>query len=190
MNRALVLACCFAVCLPSGLLAQTEVPKLAAAQAVPAELTAHLPAGRLGGRSRLTVWGFQVYDATLWVAPGFKAGAFENHAFALELAYLRKFKSEDIAKRSLAEMGRQRSIPVEKAANWERQLTDVFPDVKPGDRITGIYQPGQGSKFLVNGLLQRPLPDTEFSRLFFGIWLAETTSEPVMRRELLSQTTP
>jgi len=28
--------------------------------------------------------------------------------------------------------------------------------------------------------------DTEFARLFFGIWLASSTSEPAMRTALLS----
>jgi hypothetical protein len=30
------------------------------------------------------------------------------------------------------------------------------------------------------------VPDPEFSRLFFGIWLAETTSEPRLRNALLA----
>lgn len=190
MKHARVWLCFAAICWSMGLSAQTESTKPTLTQTAPAELASHLPVARLGGRARLSVWGFQVYDATLWTAPGFRANAFENHAFALELAYLRKFKSEEIAKRSLTEMERQRPIPADKAANWERQLLEAIPDVRPGDRITGIYQPGQGARFLVNGAGQRLVPDAEFSRLFFGIWLADTTSEPSMRRELLSQVAP
>ena len=48
-----------------------------------------LPQSRLVGKSRLTFFGFQVYDARLWRVPGFKADNFASQPFALELAYLR-----------------------------------------------------------------------------------------------------
>ena len=35
------------------------------------ELGSLLPPHRLLGKTRLRVWGFQVYDARLWVTPGF-----------------------------------------------------------------------------------------------------------------------
>lgn len=161
-----------------------------AAATLPAEVREVLPEARLAGRARLNVWGFQIYDATLWVVPGFKADTFQDHDFALDLAYLRSFSSDDIAKQSLGEMGRQRQIPIDKAAAWERQLRDAIPDVKPGDRITGVHRPGQGASFLVNGKPYKAIRDAEFARLFFGIWLADATSEPAMRRELLSLVKP
>jgi hypothetical protein len=34
-------------------------------------------------KAKMTVWGFEVYNATLWVAPGFVETAYEQHAFAL-----------------------------------------------------------------------------------------------------------
>jgi hypothetical protein len=157
---------------------------------LPVEVQELLPQARLAGRVRLSVWGFQIYDATLWVAPGFNAETFQDHGFALELAYLRSFSSDDIANRSLGEMGRQRQIPADKAAFWERQLRDAIPDVKPGDRLTGLHRPGEGASFLVNGKLIKTIRDAEFARRFFGIWLADTTSEPAMRRELLSMAKP
>ena len=175
---------------PIGLPAQTGALAPDVHASLPAELRAQVPAGRLAGRSRLVVWGFQVYDAALWVTPGFKAHAFEGHALALELTYLRRFTSEEIAKRSLSEMGRQRTIPPDRAALWERQLREVIPDVQPGDRIMGIYQPGGGATFLINRSLRRTLHDVELSRLFFGIWLSESSSEPGMRRDLLSLVDP
>ena len=174
----------------AGLYAQPGVPGWAAAQSLPTELRSHLPSGQLAGRARLSVWGFQIYDATLWVAPDFKARAYENHAFALELAYLRPFTSREIAQRSLVEMSRQGSIGAEQSVAWERQLQEVIPDVQPGDRLAGIYQPGLGGKFLVNGKLHKTLADVQLTKRFFGIWLSEATSEPAMRRELMSLASP
>jgi Chalcone isomerase-like len=177
-------------CMAAVAQAQPGAARAALSSALPAELRSELPTGQLAGRARLSVWGFQVYDAALWVSPGFKANAFADHAFALELAYLRGFTAAQIASRSVAEIGRQRPIQSERAAVWERQLLEVFPDVQAGDRITGIHQPGSGARFLVNGAFRKSLSDVEFSRLFFGIWLSEATSEPAMRRDLLSLVNP
>ena len=70
------------------------------------ELDAVLPQHRLIGKGRLTVWGFQVYDARLWALPGFKPENLPSQPFALELAYLLDFASRDIAERSITEMRR------------------------------------------------------------------------------------
>ena len=153
---------------------------------LPAELKAELPAGALAGQARMSVWGFDVYDASLWVAPGFAAEAYPRHAFALELSYLRSLRGHDIAQRSITEMRRQASISSQDQARWESEMRAVFPDVKPGDRITGINQPGRGALFLGNGRVLGEIRDPEFSRLFFGIWLAPQTSEPALRLTLLS----
>lgn len=190
MKVAKLLVYCAIFWLSAMAQAQPGAAKAVSSSVLPAELRSHLPTGQLGGRARLSVWGFQVYDASLWVAPGFKANAFEDHAFALELSYLRSFTAAQIASRSVAEIGRQRPIQAERAALLERQLLEVFPDVQAGDRITGIYQPGSGARFLVNGAFRKSLSDVEFSRLFFGIWLSEATSEPAMRRDLLSLVNP
>ncbi len=158
--------------------------------ALPSKLHEVLPEGRLSRRARLSVFGFQVYNASLWVGPGFKAESFHEHDFALELEYLRNFSSEDIARRSLSEMSRQREIPKNKAQLWERLLQEAIPDMRPGDRITGIHRTGEGMSFLLNGRVTKAILDPEFAQMFFGIWLAAATSEPGLRRELLSRPRP
>lgn len=160
------------------------------AQTVPVELRGALPSATLAGSSKLTYWGFDVYNASLWVTPGFKAAEYERHAFALELTYLRDFSSEDIARRSLDEMRRLQSISSTRAQQWERAMRDAFPGVKTGDRISGINRPGVGVQFLTNGQPTGDIRDVEFARLFFGIWLLPDTSEPRLRQALLAQAAP
>ena len=75
------------------------------AQTTPAEIRGALPSATLAGTAKLTYWGFDVYNASLWVAPGFNAAEYERHAFALELAYLRDFSSEDITRLRQALLG-------------------------------------------------------------------------------------
>lgn len=158
----------------------------ARASGAPPEVRSVLPSALLSGSTRFTYWGFSVYDASLWVVPGFQAQAFEQHPFALHLHYLRNFTNAAITQRSLNEMARQTSVTPERRALWQQWLHGVFPDVRSGDRITGINRPGEGALFLTNGRQTGAVTDTEFARLFFGIWLASSTSEPAMRTALLS----
>ncbi|MDB5892032.1 MAG: hypothetical protein JWP47_2863 [Polaromonas sp.] len=169
---------------PAAPAAQAPAP-LAAADTRP-ELKDLLPEQRLVGKTRLTVWGFQLYDARLWAPPGVTAAQLPGRPFALELAYLRHFDNNDIAARSLVEMRRSASISRAQADDWTAAMLRVFPNVKKGDRIMGVNQPGVGALFLVNGKGAGEIRDTEFARLFFGIWLSEKTSEPEMRDALLA----
>jgi hypothetical protein len=157
---------------------------------VPEELQSELSEPLLRGRAKLTVWGFEIYNASLWVTPAFNAADFSNHAFAIELAYLRDFKCEAIASRSMTEMARQANWNTAHRAHWEAQMRDVFPDVKAGDRITGVNVPGVGARFLINGKPGGEIRDPEFARFFFGIWLSAASSDTKMRLALLGQTAP
>lgn len=157
------------------------------AQPMPQELTRFVPSAMLAGQSRMTFWGFEVYQATLWVAPGFVDVAYAQSAFGLDLRYLRDFKGADIAKRSIAEMRRQGPLSAEQELAWEGQMRNLFPDVKNGDHITGVNQPGTGATFWSNGRLLGEIRDPGFAQKFFGIWLSTQTSEPALRRALLEQ---
>lgn len=114
------------------------------ATSLPAELSSALLTAALAGQAKLTFWGFEVYQVSLWVAPGFTAKAYADHGFALELSYLRDFAGTDIAKRSLAEMARQASISDAQALRWGAQMRTLFPDVKAGERLTGMRKWGVG----------------------------------------------
>lgn len=150
------------------------------------EVSSTLTDARLVGSARLRVWGFEVYDAQLWVVPGFRASQFAQFPLALSLRYLRALKGAAIAERSLKEM---RGIePL--AGQWLGAMTQTFPDVQAGDRLTGLHQPGVGARFWLNGQPLGNIADARFSASFFGIWLAQTTSEPALRRELLAGAAP
>ena len=157
------------------------------AQDLSPELRAKLPVVSLAGQAKLRFFGFAVYQASLWVSPGFSESAYEQSSFALDLAYLRDFKGADIAQRSIAEMRRQAPMTAAQEAAWEGQMRALFPNVQKGDRITGVHQPGTGAVFWSNGRLLGAVRDPVFAKLFFGIWLSAQTSEPALRRALLAQ---
>ena len=167
--------------------AQAQEPATALA---PAEVRSALSGARWAGSARLRYWGFDVYDARLWVSGDFRASRFAQHALMLELVYLRALKGRSIAERSLAEMRRGAAITQAQAQRWLAAMMEAFPDVNAGDRITGRHSPGEGARFWFNGQPRAAMADPEFSRLFFGIWLAPSTSEPQLRSALLAQAAP
>ena len=150
------------------------------------EIKNQFPGGKLIGKGRLTVWGFQVYDARLWAPSTFRTDKLATQPFALELAYLRAFDKEDIAERSIVEMRRAATITDAQAQQWTAELVRVLPNVKKGDRVIGVNKPGVGAQFFNNGKAGGEIRDPEFARLFFGIWLGPQTSEPQLRTALLA----
>lgn len=152
----------------------------------PAYVAEALPGAIYSGSARLRFFGFNVYDSALWVAPGFKAAQYAQSALILELSYLRSLDGKAIAERSISEMRRSGPISAEQEQRWLGAMQQSFPDVKAGDRITGVHNPVTGARFWFNGMARAPINDTEFSRMFFGIWLSPATSEPALRTALLA----
>lgn len=159
----------------------------AQAPAVPAEVAAAVPGATLQGSGRLRFIGLAVYDARLWRGAAPVGADWMAAPLALELIYLRNLVGKQIAERSLKEMRRQRDLTDDEAQRWLAAMTQMFPDVKEGDRITGLVVPGLGARFAINGTVKGDVRDPEFAKLFFGIWLSEKTSEPALRRALLGQ---
>lgn len=141
---------------------------------------------RFAGQGVLRFLGFDIYRARLWVGPGFSAEQYAEHPLALELTYHREFTAQAIAKRSIEEMRRVGRFSAEQGTRWQDALQAALPDVKSGDRLVGLYQPGAGVVFKIGGRVVGEVPDPEFARLFFGIWLSPKTSEPALREQLMA----
>jgi hypothetical protein len=152
----------------------------------PTEVAAELAEAQARGSARLRFLGFNIYEARLWTRSGFVASAYAQSPFALQLNYARSLSGRLIAESSLKEMRRQGSISPEREQAWLEAMVQAFPDVKAGDRITGLHSPGEGARFWFNGQSRPAIRDAEFSRKFFGIWLSDATSEPQMRAQLLA----
>ncbi|MFN4104379.1 MAG: chalcone isomerase family protein [Tepidimonas sp.] len=154
-----------------------------------------LPGAVPVGEGTLRFLGFAVYDARLWARPGWRAEALGRTPLVLELTYRRAFRGADIARRSLEEMRRAGPIPAADEAAWLAAMQRIFPDVGPGDRIAGVWQPGSGARFVFTGADGQgralgDVADARFAERFFGIWLAPTTSEPALRQALLGPSAP
>ena len=137
---------------------------------------------RLLGSGRMTWFGLQLYDVALWTP----ARRFDpEQPFALALRYLRGFKGERIAERSVVEIERLGLGNPARRAHWGEAMKAIFPDVQPGDTLTGVYLPGKGAQFFHRDLAIGTIDDPEFARAFFAIWLDERTREPKLRARLI-----
>jgi hypothetical protein len=171
--------------IPALLLAATlpVVALPAAANApLPAPLVAENPSLNRLGEGRLRWLGLHVYDVALWVLG--EAWSFER-AFALDIRYAMGLKGRDIASRSVDEMRKIGIRDEDKLRRWGDTMARLFPDIKAGDRLVGVHLPGKEVRFYSNDRLLGAVPDPEFSRAFFSIWLDEKTSEPKLRAQML-----
>jgi hypothetical protein len=171
------------------LLLAAAAPLLPAAQAAtaPPEVQTALPGATLQGQGRLRFFGLHVYDIRLWAPAGFVPDRWAQTPLALEIEYARTLYGRQIAERSLDEMKRQGEIAADTGSRWLAEMNRLFPDVKQGDRITGVKQPGVSASFFMNGQTRGELRDGDFARRFFGIWLAPQTSEPALRERLFGR---
>ena len=163
--------------------------------ALSAGLTRWLGTPQLLGQANFRYFGFSVYQAQLWVAPGKgdPAQAWAQQPVVLSLRYQRALPGPAIAQRSIEEMRRHPSMPEAAAATWLAQLQTLLTDVREGERLIGVYHPAKGLQMWHEGAELRALgssSDTLLARVFMGIWLDPSTSAPEMRQQLLGLAKP
>ncbi|MDH4478240.1 MAG: chalcone isomerase family protein [Rhodoferax sp.] len=157
-------------------------------RAAPPEVLKELPGARMQGGGRLRFFGMHLYDIWLFTGAQKAAANWAAVPLALEIEYARAFDGDSIAERSLKEMRRQAEINDEDGGRWTGAMQVLFPDVRAGDRLTGVQRPGQAARFYFNGQYRGEVAEALFTRLFFGIWLSARSGEPLLREALLGST--
>lgn len=64
-------------------------------------------------------------------------------------------------------------------------LNRLYTDVKPGDRYALTYQPGSGTRLILNSEPLGTIPGAEFARALFAIWIGSNPIDTVFRDKLL-----
>lgn len=195
---AMVIPCALsATDLPAGSRAAAEAPARVATGAAsaaeriavnaPPAVAASLEIPRLSGRGLLRWFGLRVYEATLWVpATGFDPSRPLKSAFVLDLRYERALDGAAIAETSAKEMARLGMGTPARRDEWRDALRRILPDVRAGDRLTGVHQPGRPVRFFRNDTPIGTVEDPEFGAAFFSIWLDAQTAAPELRSALLA----
>lgn len=192
---AMVIPCTLsATDLPAGSRASAEASARIAAGPAPAPdridappaVASSLEIPRLAGRGLLRWFGLRVYEATLWVpATGFDPSRPLQSAFALDLRYERALEGAAIAETSAKEMARLGMGTPARRDEWRDALRRILPDIRAGDRLTGVHQPGRPVRFFRNDTPIGAVEDPEFGTAFFSIWLDAQTAAPELRSALL-----
>lgn len=160
------------------------LPVFAAVADKPSEVAAYIKAERPYGAATLKKFVFHVYDAELWTDA---AEWNMKKPFALRLSYAMNFTGRDLAQRSIDEMNGQKKLTAVQKKDYFQQLDLLFPDVSKGDTITAIYLPAKGTRIYHNGSYISSITDVGFSARFIGIWMSPETSEPEVRKQLLTK---
>jgi hypothetical protein len=170
MTRTLVFLC---LCLPLGVQAILPLPEGVASK---------LPGLSLAGEGRLRWFGLHIYDAALWA----RTDVFSvDSEFALDIRYMRNIPAERLVGASVKEIRRLGYADDALLDKWSGAMGTVFPDIRKGDRLTGVNMPGRGVEFYHNGRFAGLIPDTQFARAFFSIWFDPRTREPELRESLI-----
>ena len=154
----------------------------AAQPSAPAHIESHLTQARLAGEGPFTWFGLKIYDAQLWVG---QKGYALSEPFVLDLRYARKLNGVKIAEASAEQMEKVGAGTAAQRAAWLGRMKEIFPDVKEGTRISGVFLPASGARFYLDGKPLASVPDPEFARAFFAIWLDPKTTGRALRTALL-----
>lgn len=140
--------------------------------------TAVLSGLRPWGSGEFRRFGFLVYEATLWAGDDPL-----RPPLALRIDYKRAIEGKAIADASVKEMRRFVSDEALLRA-WGEQMQRIFPDVRPGDHILGVYRP-DGARFYQDDRFLGAIGAPGFAAAFFAIWLDPRTDAPDLRAALL-----
>jgi hypothetical protein len=113
---------------------------------------------------------FKVYDMYIWTDA--KKWSYEEK-FAFQIDYNISASASQIAKRSVKEIQKYYDIDQKEEDKLERTFEKIFPDVKNGDVITGIFEPKNGAEFYHNEQYRGKIENVDIAKMFFDIWLHE-----------------
>ncbi len=70
-------------------------------------------------------------------------------------------------------------------ALWLERMRAIFPDVKEGSKITGVFLPGGAVRFHLDAAALGTIAEPGFAQAFAGIWLGPRSTAPRLREALL-----
>lgn len=145
---------------------------------------AHSHRWKLSGEGVFSWTVFRFYLARLFVS-GERYDPTAEHV--LDLEYLRSLPASQIISISMDEIKRLRSCDHAALTRWSDDLSSFLPDVSLGDRLIGVFTPGEGVRFYSAHALLGEINDPVFAEAFAAIWLDPASKADKLRLALLGQ---
>ena len=155
---------------------------LFATAALPAPLQNRTPALRPVGASALHWFGKHVYDIALYNEGADYA---TNSTAALSICYAVSIKHRRLQETTLKEWKRLGQGTAEQHTRWSGRLDVLWPDVKPGDRLTAFRLRDGPTQFFMDDRLLGEVSDPAYGPAVVAIWLDAGCRDPKVRDGLL-----
>ncbi len=149
---------------------------------VPTPVRDAQPELRRSGATTLRWFGIKVYDIALF-ATGQPYTS--NSTAVLSIRYDISIKRHRLLETTLQEWQRLGQGTVAERNRWITQLDQLWPDLKPGDRLTACKHRNGPTQFYFDDRLLGELTDPAFGPAFFAIWLDANCRYPAVRNMLL-----
>lgn len=139
---------------------------------------------RVVATARVSWLWWELYQATLLTPDGRYQPGQRN--LMLTLDYARSIPRRDLLDATAAEWQRLGLGTPQEQARWLDALAQMWPDVRPGDRLS-VWLDGQGvSHFFHHQQRLGNIQDPRFGDNFLAIWLSPDSRDTALRQQLLS----
>lgn len=157
---------------------------LAASDEAEHRFTATLASFKEVGRGEMQWWWFTLYRARLLTPDGgYSQG---TYPLVLEIEYYQEIPSARLLEATV-DQWQHLGLDSSRQQQWQTTLSELWPDVTEGDKLSLKVTSSQVSQFYFNGKpLSKAMP-AGFSDDFLAIWLSEQTSRPSLRKLLLGE---
>jgi len=141
------------------------------------------------GAGDLSRWLIRGCDIALYTPKGTpETDVLGDIPRCLEFYYYRTIKAEQFATAAWDTLNKafdKKVLDRNKAAI--DKLHGIYKNVKKGDRYRLIYVPGKGTTLYLNGKALGTVEGSEFSKVYFSIWLGKKSLDEKLRARLLGK---
>lgn len=137
------------------------------------------------GNTTFSILFWDLYQSKLSTTSGNYPLYNKSHYLLYEIKYLADISSDDLIKRT-KEQWQHLGISKSRYQDFVPKLKAIWPDITKGDTLSLLVD-NKASHFYFNEKYIGSLVDDDFGQFFLDIWLADNTSQPKLRAELLGK---
>jgi hypothetical protein len=135
------------------------------------------------GETTFSVLFWDIYKSKLKTTAGQYPLCTKLGSILYEINYLMDISTNELIERTI-EQWQHLGVKAEIYGVYLSELERIWPNINDGDTLSLFVHKGR-STFYFNEEFVGVIDAPEFGQLFLDIWLSESTSQPVLRDELL-----